>query len=104
MRRCVVLLAAFTLVGSARTRLAPQAERVRVTLNQDAVTGCRLIGNVEASQRRILWIPGAASARESVHRKLRNDAAKMRADVVVIRGSMTSMRRSYSRGEAYACT
>ncbi len=103
MRPSLVLLAFVLFAGCARTRLAPQAERVRVTLNQDDVTACRMIGNVEASERRYLWIPGAGAAQESVYRQLRNDAAKLRANVVVVRSSTTSMTRSYARGEAYAC-
>lgn len=103
MRRSFALLAFFLVAGCARTRLTPPAEQVRVTLNQDDVKGCRLVGNVEASTRRYLWLPGKSAAQESVTRQLRNDAAGMRANVVVVRGSMMSMTRSYSRGEAYAC-
>jgi hypothetical protein len=103
MRRTLVLLAFVHLAGCARTRLAPEAAPVRVTLNQDDVTGCRLIGNVEASTRRYLLIPGKGAAHESVTRQLRNDAARMRANVVLVRSSTTSMTRSHSRGEAYAC-
>jgi hypothetical protein len=103
MRRSFALLTFILLAGCARTRLAPQAEGVRVTLNQDEVKGCRLVGNVEASTRRYLWIPGAGAAQESVNRQLRNDAARMRANFVVIRSSTTSMSRSAARGEAYAC-
>ena len=103
MRRTIALFGFVLLAGCAKTRLAPQAERVRVTLNQDEATACRLVGNVEASTKRYLWFPGAGTAQESVTRQLRNDAAKMRANVVVIRNSTTSMSRSYARGEAYAC-
>ena len=103
MRRSLALLAFVLLAGCARTRLAPQAERVRVTLNQDDVTACRMVGNVEASERRYLWIPAAGAAQESVYRQLRNHAAKLRANVVVVRSSTSSMTRSYARGEAYAC-
>ena len=103
MHRSVALLAIILLAGCGRTRLAPQAQRVRVTLNQDEVTTCRLVGDVEASKKRYLWMPGAGSAQESVTRQLRNEAARMRANVVVIRNSTTSMSRSYSRGQAYAC-
>ena len=104
MRRSLILLSFVIVAGCGRTRLAPQAEIVRVTLNQDEVNRCRRVGNVEASTRRYLWFPGAGAAQESVNRQLRNDAAKMRANVVLIRGSMTSMSRSYARGEAYSCS
>ena len=103
MRRPLALFAFVLLAGCARNKLSPQAERVRVTLNQDEVTACRQIGTVEASKRRFLWFPGAGAAQESVTRQLRTDAAKMRANVVVVRNSTTSMTRSYSRGDAYAC-
>ena len=103
IKRGTITLLIVLLAGCARTRLAPQAERVRVTLNQDDVSTCRLVGNVEASTRRYLWFPGAGAAQESVTRQLRNDAAKLRANVVVVRSSTTSMSRSHARGEAYAC-
>ena len=103
MHRSSILVALVLLAGCARTRLAPEAERVRVTLNQDEAATCRLVGNVEASTRRYFWIPGAGAAQESVARQLRNDAAKMRANLVVIRRSTSGMMQSYARGEAYAC-
>lgn len=104
MRRSYAILAFVLVAGCARTRLAPQASRVRVTLNQDDVKGCRLIGSVEASRKRYLWFPGKGTSQESVSRQLRNDAAKVGANVVVLTSSTTGMTRSESRGQAYACT
>ena len=103
MRHSYVLLAFVLVAGCARTRLAPQATRVRLTLNHDEVRGCRLIGSVEASRRRYLWFPGKGASQESVSRQLRNDAARLGANVVVLTSSTTGMTRSESRGQAYVC-
>src|SRR5829696_7714191 len=104
MHRSCLLLSLVLVTGCVRTRLTPRAEQVRVTLNRDEVRGCRLIGNVEASQMKSGVIFGGGAAQESVTRRLRNDAAKIGANVVLVKSSATGMTSSRSRGEAYACS
>jgi Domain of unknown function (DUF4156) len=86
------------------TRLTPRGEAVRLTLNKDEVKACRLIGNIEESTTRYFVYPGKGAAAESVQRQLRNDAAKMGANVVVVSSSTTGSTSVRTRGEAYACT
>jgi len=104
MRTFCLLLSLLVLAGCVKTRLTPQAERVRLTLNRDEVKGCRLIGNVDASQAKTALFFGQGAAQETVSRRLRNDAAKMGANVVVVASSETRKTSTRSRGEAYACT
>lgn len=104
MRRFCFLLAPVLLAACVKTSLNPQAERVRLTLNRDEVKGCRLIGNVEASQTKTALFFGQGAAQETVRRQLRNDTAKMGGNFVVVASSETGMTSTRSRGEAYACS
>ena len=104
MRRSFALLALVLFTGCrTTTRLTPRAEAVRLTLNRDEVKGCRLVGNVEESTTRYLVYPGKGAAAENVQRQLRNDAAKMGANVIVVSSSTTGSTSVRTRGEAYAC-
>jgi Domain of unknown function (DUF4156) len=104
MRLFCCLLALVLFAGCVKTSLAPQAERVQLTLNRDEVKGCRPLGNVEASQSKTALFFGQSAAQETVRRRLRNDAAKMGGNFVVVASSETSMTSTRSRGEAYACS
>ena len=104
MRRPFVLLALVLLAGCrTTTRLTPRAELVRVTLNHDEVKSCRLVGNLEESTPRYFVYPGKGTAAENVQRQLRNEAAKMGANVVVVSSSTTGSTRARTRAQAYAC-
>jgi hypothetical protein len=103
MRHAFVLLTVVLLAGCRTARLTPRAESVRVTLNRDEVKGCRLVGNVEGSTTRYFVFPGKGAAAEDVRRQLRDEAAKMGANVIVVSSSTTGNTSSRARGEAYAC-
>ena len=103
MRRLFVLLALVLLAGCRTTRLTPRAELVRVTLNHDEVKSCRLVGNLEESTPRYFVYPGKGAAAENVQRQLRNEAAKMGANVVVVSSSTTGSTSARTRAQAYAC-
>lgn len=77
---------------------------MRVTTNQEAVKGCTLVGPIEASDKMNGGMIGQVAAEENANRRIRNDAAKMGANVVLFVNSTTGMSGSRVRGEAYACT
>ena len=104
MRRTFSVLTLLLFAGCVTTRLSPRGEGVRVTLNRDEVKGCRSLGTVEASKRRTGLFFGKSAAAEDVSRRLRNDAAKRGANVVLVASAEAAMIESRSRGEAYACT
>ena len=85
------------------TKLTPAAERVRVTTNVEALKDCKLLGNVDASDRLNGGMAGQMAAEENTNRRLRNKAAEMGANTVLMVTSTTGMSGSRSRAEAYAC-
>jgi hypothetical protein len=102
MKRSTLL---FALLATAcvTTRLTPEAERVMVTTNPDAVRGCALLGNVDASDRMNGGMVGQMAAEENAQRRLKNKAAEMGATHVLFTSSTTGMSGSRTRGEAYRC-
>jgi hypothetical protein len=86
-----------------RVQLTPEAERVRVTANSEAVKGCKLVGEVTGSDRLNGGMAGQMAAEENANRFLKLNAANMGANTVLITGSTTGMSGSRKRGEAYAC-
>lgn len=98
-----VIMGAAALTGCVTTRLSPEAERVRVTSNPEAVKGCTLLGPIDASDRINGGIAGQMAAEENAQRRLRNKAAEMGANTVLLATSTTGMSGSRARGDAYAC-
>lgn len=104
MLRTTSMLFALSLVtGCVTTQLTPEAQAVRVTTNADAVKNCKYIGAVDGSDRMNGGMVGQMAAEENANRRLRNNAAKMGANVVLMATSTTGMSGSRERGEAYAC-
>lgn len=101
--RLGLLPALLLAAGCVTTQLTPAAERVRVTSNAAALKECKLIGNVDASDRMNGGMLGQMAAEENASRRLRNKAAEMGANTVLLVSSTTGMSGSRSRAEAYAC-
>lgn len=101
MRKLMIALALAS--GCVTTRLTPEAERVMVTTNVEAVRGCTLLGNVDASDRMNGGMVGQMAAEENATRRLKNKAAEMGATHVLFMSSTTGMSGSRTRGEAYKC-
>lgn len=91
------------LAGCVTTQLTPRAQMVRLTSNPEAVRGCTLVGNVDASDRLQGGMMGQMAAEENANRRLQNKAAEMGANVVLFTNSTTGMSGSRVRGEAYTC-
>jgi uncharacterized protein YbjQ (UPF0145 family) len=104
MRRPIFVALLALASACVTTHLSPEGERVRVTTNAEAVRGCKLLGNIEASDRMNGGMMGQMAAEENANRRLRNDAAKLGANVVLMASSTTGMSGSRARGEAYACS
>jgi uncharacterized protein YbjQ (UPF0145 family) len=104
MRTPILVVSLALLSACVTTHLTPEAEKVRVTTNPEAVRGCKLLGNIEASDKMNGGMVGQMAAEENANRRLRNDAAKLGANVVLMGSSTTGMSGSRARGEAYACS
>lgn len=103
MRRLAILWFAL-LAGCVTTHLTPDGERVRVTSSSDASKGCKLVGPIDASDRMNGGMVGQMAAEENAQRRLKNKAAEMGANLVVLASSTTGMSGSRVRGEAFACS
>lgn len=99
----IVIGALPCLAGCVTVQLTPEAERVRVTSNPDAVKGCTLIGNVDASDQWNGGQFGQMAAEENANRTLKNKTAAMNANTVFVTTSTTNTGGSRIRGEAYNC-
>ena len=84
--------------------ITPEGEKVRVTANPEAVHGCTLLGEVKGAEH--LWggVFGQGIAEDHAMKELKNRAASMGADTVLIVTSHTNTSGSVQRGEAYRCT
>lgn len=96
-------LALVVLTGCATARLTPAGESVRVTANPEAVRGCELLGEVSGEDRVNGGMLGQGAAEENALVRLRNAAAELGADVVLMVMGTTNMSGSSQRGEAYSC-
>lgn len=101
MRSSIRALVVVPLVVTACTSVTPEGQKVRVTDDKRASDGCRYVGEVHAKgfmgddQRAFL-------AENDAHNKLRNRAAKLGANLVIL--TWESQRGSTQRGEAFECT
>lgn len=103
MRRLAIVVILIGLGACVHVQLTPEGERVRVTSNPEAVRGCKLVGNVDASDRMNGGMAGQMAAEENAQRTLKNKTAEMGANVVLLTTATTGTSGSRARGEAYAC-
>ena len=98
-------LLAFSLLfcGCVTTSLTPAGEKVRITANPDAVKQCRYIGEVMGRDRMNGGFAGQWAAEENAVRRLKNRAAYMGADTVLMVTNSTNTSGSVQRGEGYNC-
>lgn len=102
--RLAVFAVLLVAAACVTTKLTPEGERVRVTSNAEAAKGCRLIGDIDASDRMNGGAMGQMAAEENTQRRLKNKAAEMGANLVLLTTSTTGTSGSRARGEAYSCT
>lgn len=103
MKLSVLTLVLATLVFAGCVSLTPEGAKVRVTSNQEAVRNCTLIGEVKGAEH--LWggSMGQGIAEDHAMTELKNRAAAMGADTVLMVTSSTNTSGSVQRGEAYRC-
>jgi len=92
------------LSGCVYRQLTPLGQAVRVTANPEAIQGCELKGAVTGGDGLNGGITGQRAAEENANRELRNRAAEMGANVVLLTTSTTGFSGATQRGEAYLCT
>jgi len=97
-----VVVFALSLLVSC-TSLTPAGQRVRVTSNADATRGCVLLGEVKGADRMWGGYAGQGIAENNAWNELKNRAAAMGADTVLLVTSSTGFSSSRAIGEAYRC-
>lgn len=100
-RRLVALVLVLLCVGC--TSLTPAGSRVRVTSNNEAVHGCTLLGEVKGADHMWGGVAGQGIAENNAWNELKNRAAAMGADTVLMVTSSTGFSGSRQIGEAYRC-
>ena len=101
MKRLPTVLFAVVLVGCVS--LSPEGEKVRVTSNSEAVRNCTLLGEVKGAEHMWGGFAGQGIAEDNAYKELKNRAAAMGGDTVLMVTSSTGFSGSVQRGEAYRC-
>jgi uncharacterized protein YbjQ (UPF0145 family) len=102
MRR-LMAFSVLLLTACVTTDLTPAGEKVRVTSNPDAVRGCTLVGEIVGRDRMNGGMAGQGAAEENAMRRMKNQAAEMGADTVLMVTAATGFSGSIQRGEGYRC-
>lgn len=103
MRSRNVLWLLTLMLTAGCVSLTPDGSKVRVTSNQEAVHGCALIGEVKGAEHMWGGVAGQGIAENNAMMELKNRAAKMGADTVLMVTASTNTSGSVQRGEAYRC-
>jgi hypothetical protein len=107
MVRMLTKFAAFGLTAlplAACVSLTPAGEKVRITANPDVVRNCTLIGEVKGADHMNGGLMGQGIAENHAVIELKNRAAAMGADTVMMVTGSTGFSGSVQRGEAYRCS
>ncbi len=99
----IVVAAAAALSGCYRSKLAPEAEAVRLTFTADQVRGCESKGLVSTKDRQG-GLFGQGTAKRNVEINLKNAAKARGANVIFIAKLTNGYWGSSGQGEAFACT
>lgn len=97
------VLAVTITCSCVTTRTTPAGQAVRITSNPEIVRGCAFLGEVVGKDRMNGGLLGQGAAEENATRRVKNTAAEMGADTVLISTSTTGFSGSTIRGEAYRC-
>lgn len=104
MHRSIAALAlSLAISGCVYRQLTPLGAQVRVTSNPESVQGCELKGPVTGGDGMNGGMAGQRAAEENANRELRNRAAEMGANVVLMVSATAGFSGATQRGEAYSC-
>ncbi len=97
------LVAVLCVVTISCASVTPAGEKIRITTNPAAVEDCEYIGEVKGKDRMWGGWAGQGAAENNAHKRLKNNAAEMGANVVLLVTDDTGFSGSIKRGEAYRC-
>jgi hypothetical protein len=97
----VAILAA---AGCHRIALTPQEEAVRVIRDPAQVTRCRAVKEIESSDRLSGGLVNREKAEANTYMILKQKAAKLGANTVLINSASSGMAGAGMKGTAYVCT
>ena len=97
------LVVVLAVVVSSCASTTPAGTAVRVTSNPEVVKGCKYLGEVKGKSN---WGGLAAQklGEENANRHLKESAAEMGANVVLLVVDHAGFSGSIKRGEAYFCS
>jgi hypothetical protein len=102
--RALAVVVALTVSGCATSQRTPAPQAVRFTVNRDAVSGCTSVGIIDSSNKPNEGTVEQMPVEQDRYRRLRSEAARLGANVVLLPESPTGMTSgSLVNGEAYKC-
>ena len=102
--RALAVVVVLTVSGCATSHRTPAPQAVRFTINRDAVRGCTSVGVIDSSNKPNEETVEQMSVAQDRYRRLRNEAATLGANVVLLPENPTGMTsKSLVNGEAYKC-
>lgn len=94
---------AVAFITASCTSTTPKGAQVRVTSNPDVVQACEYLGEVKGADHMWGGSLGQGKAESNAYKRLKNNAAEMGANVVLMVTDETGSSGSTKRGEAYRC-
>jgi uncharacterized protein YbjQ (UPF0145 family) len=109
--RTLAVVFAIAVVGCAtgRRESLPQPRDVRFTNSRDVVKSCTMLGLIDSSDKTNGGVVTQMPAERNALRRLRNEAARLEANTVLVNEAPPGMSQEHTRdgtlmqGEAYRC-
>ncbi len=102
--RALAVVVVLTVSGCATSHRTPAPQAVRFTNSRDVVRDCTSVGIVDSSDKSNGGTVDQMSVEQDRYRRLRNEAARLGANVVLLPESPSGMTSgSLVNGEAYKC-
>ena len=102
--RALAVVVALAVTGCAASHRTPAPQAVRFTNMRDVVRGCTSVGIIDSSDKSNEGTADQMPVEQDRYRRLRNEAARLGANVVLLPESPSGMTSgSLVNGEAYKC-